>query len=48
MKVSSMELSRQHSQSPCVMGDSFGFDVDRVWADKGCRADFLVTTEVCV
>ena len=48
MKVSSMELSRQHSQSPCVMGDSFGFDADRVWADKGCRADFLVTTQVCV
>ena len=47
-KVSSMELSRQHSKSLCVMGESFGFDVDRVWADKGCRADFVVTTEVCV
>ena len=44
--MSSMELSRQHSESACVMGESFGFDVDRIWVDKGCRADFLVTTLV--
>ena len=38
-----MSVKNQQSQSACTFGDSFGFDAEKVWVDKGCRADFDVT-----
>jgi hypothetical protein len=33
-------LSRQISGSPCVQGQTWGYDRGRIWVDRGCRADF--------
>ena len=46
MAVSSMVVHKQQSKSACTWGESFGFDGEKVWVDKGCRADFNVTV-VC-
>jgi hypothetical protein len=37
-------LQRQTSISPCVEGQSWGYDERRgvIWVDEGCRADFIV------
>lgn len=37
-------LQRQHSKSACTQGSTWGFDQNGVWVDRGCRADFLVST----
>jgi len=37
-----VRLRKQYSGSPCILGESWGFDDDDVWVDRGCRADFLV------
>jgi Protein of unknown function (DUF3011) len=36
------ELVRQLSGSTCVSNESWGFDRDGVWVDKGCAAEFVV------
>ena len=41
--VTNMTVKEQHSDAPCVLGKSFGFDGSKIWVDKGCRADFYVT-----
>ena len=41
--ATSMTVRKQESSSPCTWEDSFGFDKDRIWVDKGCRAVFDVT-----
>jgi hypothetical protein len=28
--------------SPCLLGDSLGYDATGVWVDKGCRAEFVL------
>ena len=33
-------LVRQISGSPCVQGDTWGYDRGSIWVDRGCRADF--------
>ena len=35
-------LERQHSQSPCIEGRSWGYARSGVWVAQGCRADFRV------
>lgn len=35
-------LERQNSGSPCIEGQSWGFDSSGIWVDRGCRADFRV------
>ena len=35
-------LERQHSQSPCIEGRSWGYARGGVWVAQGCRADFRV------
>lgn len=35
-------LVRQISQSPCIQGQTWGWDRRGVWVDRGCRADFRV------
>ena len=37
-----VSLQRQHSKSACTQGQTWGFDQQGVWVDRGCRADFLV------
>src|SRR5271170_7477072 len=37
-----VRLSRQISGSPCIQGNTWGYDGRGVWVDRGCRAEFLV------
>lgn len=37
-----VKLRQQLSGSPCVEGDSWGYDKTGIWVRKGCRADFDV------
>lgn len=37
-----VKLLRQRSKAPCVEGQSWGWSVEGVWVDHGCRADFKV------
>jgi hypothetical protein len=36
-----VQLTNQRSGSPCVQGQTWGFDGRNIWVDRGCRADFL-------
>jgi hypothetical protein len=40
-----VRLRRQLSREACVEGVSWGFDRERIWVDKGCRAEFEVGGE---
>lgn len=40
--VSDVRLIKQFSKKPCIQGDSWGFDRNGVWVDKGCRGEFAV------
>ena len=40
--IDSLRLRKTKSNSPCVEGESYGFAGDRIWVDKGCRAEFEV------
>jgi hypothetical protein len=42
-RIVSVRLARQFSTAVCVQGQSWGFDEDAVWVDRGCRASFDVT-----
>jgi Protein of unknown function (DUF3011) len=35
-----VQLTRQRSESPCVYGQTWGYDKRGVWVDRGCRAEF--------
>ena len=35
-----VRMVNQRSGSPCVQGQSWGFDRNGIWVDRGCRADF--------
>jgi Protein of unknown function (DUF3011) len=37
-----VQLIKQHSDSSCQQGRSWGFDGRGIWVDHGCRADFQV------
>lgn len=37
-----ISISRQLSKSSCIEGRSWGVNGNRIWVDRGCRADFLV------
>ncbi|HET9699111.1 MAG TPA: DUF3011 domain-containing protein [Terriglobales bacterium] len=39
-----IRLVRQRSDARCDLNRSYGFDHDRIWVDRGCRADFEVQT----
>lgn len=36
-----VQLTNQRSGSPCVQGQTWGYDGRSIWVDRGCRADFL-------
>jgi hypothetical protein len=37
-----VRLSRQLSSEGCWQNDTWGFDQNRIWVDRGCRAEFQV------
>lgn len=37
-----VELERQRSNTPCVFGESWGYDGGGVWVDRGCRGTFRI------
>jgi hypothetical protein len=37
-----VQMVRQRSGSPCVLGSTWGFDQRGIWVDRGCRADFQI------
>ena len=37
-----VQLVKQHSDSSCRQGRSWGYDGRGIWVDHGCRADFQV------
>jgi hypothetical protein len=44
LRIRYAQLSRQDSRSQCLEGDSWGYDNNRIWVDKGCRGEFRVQT----
>jgi hypothetical protein len=43
-RIWNVQLERQHSGSACLRGETWGFDENSIWVDRGCRADFRVWT----
>jgi len=41
-RIWNVQLEKQHSGSPCLRGETWGFDENSIWVDRGCRADFRV------
>src|SRR5579883_484978 len=39
-----VSMGRQRSGSPCIQGQTWGYDSRGIWVDRGCRADFVVRT----
>jgi hypothetical protein len=37
-----VQMVNQRSGSPCIQGQTWGWDGRGVWVDRGCRADFLI------
>jgi len=37
-----VHLNRQISGSPCIHGQTWGWDSRGIWVDRGCRAEFIV------
>jgi hypothetical protein len=35
-----VQLTNQRSGSPCIQGQTWGYDGRGIWVDRGCRADF--------
>ncbi|MEJ5301469.1 MAG: DUF3011 domain-containing protein [Thermodesulforhabdaceae bacterium] len=44
--VGEVRLLKQFSKSPCIEGQSWGFDKHGVWVDSGCRGEFAIYPEV--
>lgn len=40
--VGDVRLIKQFSKNPCIQGQSWGYDKNGVWVDKGCRGEFAV------
>jgi Protein of unknown function (DUF3011) len=37
-----VRMVNQRSGSPCVQGQTWGYNRSQIWVDRGCRADFVV------
>ena len=35
-----VRMANQRSGSPCIQGQTWGFNKNGIWVDRGCRADF--------
>src|SRR5258708_3631566 len=38
-------MQRQLSRRDCIRGETWGFDRDGVWVDRGCKAEFYIEGE---
>lgn len=38
-------LTRQYSREGCWQGDTWGYDRNRIWVTRGCRAEFRIGPE---
>jgi Protein of unknown function (DUF3011) len=36
-----VQMVNQRSGSPCIQGQTWGYDRGGIWVDRGCRADFV-------
>jgi hypothetical protein len=43
-EIMDVDVARQFSGSPCIECESWGFQGNILWVDRGCRADFRVWT----
>ena len=34
-------MTNQRSGSACIQGQTWGWDNNRIWVDRGCRAEFV-------
>jgi hypothetical protein len=39
-----VQMVNQRSGSPCIQGQTWGYDRYGIWVDRGCRADFFLGT----
>jgi hypothetical protein len=39
-----VRLTNQRSGSPCIQGQTWGWDNRGIWVDRGCRADFAINS----
>ena len=37
-----VQMTNQRSGSPCIQGQTWGYDRQGIWVDRGCRADFFL------
>ncbi len=37
-----VRMVNQRSGSPCIQGQTWGYDRAGIWVDRGCRADFVL------
>ena len=37
-----VQMTRQISGTPCIQGQTWGFDDRGIWVDRGCRAEFQI------
>lgn len=37
-----VQLEQQHSNAPCILGATWGYDSNSIWVNQGCRATFRV------
>lgn len=44
LRIRYAQLERQDSRTQCVEGDTWGYDNNRIWVDKGCRGSFRLHT----
>ncbi|MGZ3743669.1 MAG: DUF3011 domain-containing protein [Pseudobdellovibrionaceae bacterium] len=44
LRIRYAQLSRQDSRTQCIEGETWGYDNNRIWVDKGCRGEFRVQT----
>jgi hypothetical protein len=42
--IGTVKIANQISSSSCIEGQSWGYSGNMIWVDKGCRADFLVSS----
>ena len=38
-----VRLVNQRSGSPCIQGQTWGYNNKGIWVDRGCRADFMIS-----
>jgi hypothetical protein len=37
-----VQMTNQRSGSACIQGQTWGWENNRIWVDRGCRAEFTI------